>query len=365
MRMTPSPPLRAGKTDRLVVLDGLRGVAAFAVILDHVPSESLRALLPGRYLAVDFFLVLSGLVLARAYGTQLEKPGMAWSFIKARIIRLYPFYLVGLLFGLSVATLLAYLQWSEYGYSGIAVGLVFGLLFLPDPATMHTDAETLFPLNPPTWTVFMELVVNIIYATTIRFLRQNVLIVVLGILGVACAISIMSSEDLGPGWKWSHLETGLVRVLFTFLMGVCLQRVLHHAKAFTVPAWIAFALLIIIMAFPASEALRRPYDALTALVLMPALIFVSANARVSGFFSRLCIWLGAVSYGVYILHYPIYLGLNTIMVGLDIQVFGFATVALTALISAGTAQLVAKLFEKPVRQLLSRRFLPSKPATPR
>jgi hypothetical protein len=36
------------------------------------------------------------------------------------------------------------------------------------------------------------------------------------------------------------------------------------------------------------------------------------------------------------------------MVGLGIQVFGFATVALTALFSAGTAQLVAKLFEKPV-----------------
>ena len=359
--MTPSPPRRAGKTDRLVVLDGLRGVAAFAVILDHVPSESLRALLPGRYLAVDFFLVLSGLVLARAYGAQLDKPAMAWAFIKARMIRLYPFYFVGLLFGLSVATLLAYLQWSEYSYSGIAISLAFGLLFLPDPATMHTDAETLFPLNPPAWTVFMELVVNIVYATTIRFLRQNALILMLGILGVVCALSIMSSEDLGPGWKWSHLQTGLIRVLFTFLMGVCLQRVLHHAKAFTVPAWIAFVLLVMIMAFPASEPLRRPYDALTAIVLMPALIFVSANARVSGFFSRLCIWLGAVSYGVYILHYPIYLGLNTVMAGLNIQVFGFITVVLTALISAVTAQLVTTFFEEPVRKLLSRRFLPRIP----
>lgn len=358
--MTPSPPLRASKAERLVVLDGLRGVAAFAVILDHVPSESLRALLPGRYLAVDFFLVLSGLVLARAYGAQLEKPGMAWAFIRARIIRLYPFYFVGLLFGLSVTIMQVYLEWSHYGYSGIAISLAFGILFLPDPATMHTDAETLFPLNPPAWTVFMELVVNIIYATTTRFLRQNVLIIVLCILGVACTMAIMSTEDLGPGWKWSHLQTGLVRVLFTFLMGVCLQRVLHHAKGFTMPAWIAFVLLVMIMAFPASDSLRRPYDALTAIVLMPALIFVSANAQVSGLFSRLCIWLGAVSYGVYILHYPIYLGLNTIMVGLDIHAFGFVTVVLTALISAVIAQLVAIFFEKPVRLFLSRRFMPRK-----
>lgn len=348
----------------MVVLDGLRGIAAFAVILDHVPSETLRALLPGRYLAVDFFLVLSGLVLARAYGAQLAKPGMAWAFIKARIVRLYPFYFVGLLFGASVATLVAFLQWSDYGYSGIAFGLAFGLLFLPDPTTIHTDTKTLFPLNAPAWTVFMELVVNIIYAATIRFLRQNVLIVVLLVLGIACTIGIITTEDLGPGWTWSHLQTGLIRIMFTFLVGVCLQRVLHHAKAVTVPAWIAFALLIMIMALPATEALRRPYDALTAAILMPALIFVSANAQVSGFFSKFCAWLGAVSYGVYILHFPIYLGLNVIMAGLDTQVSGFVKVALTALTSAGVAQLVAIFFEKPVRKVLSRHFMPKKATSP-
>jgi peptidoglycan/LPS O-acetylase OafA/YrhL len=49
---------------RFVALDGLRGLAALAVITDHVPSILLQTLLPGRTLAVDFFFVLSGFVLA-------------------------------------------------------------------------------------------------------------------------------------------------------------------------------------------------------------------------------------------------------------------------------------------------------------
>jgi peptidoglycan/LPS O-acetylase OafA/YrhL len=356
--MSPSSPFSPGKTERLIVLDGLRGVAAFAVILDHVPSQTLVALLPGRYLAVDFFLVLSGVVLARAYGPMLEKPGMAGAFIKARLIRLYPFYFLGLMAGLSVASFLTFLEWGSYGFTHIAVSLAFGLLFLPDLTTIHSDENLLFPLNPPAWTLFMEFLANILYAISIRFLRPYALILLLCVLGIATTIGLLSSEDVGPGWKWNHFDTGLTRILFTFLMGVCIQRVLHLARACTVPAWAAFGLLILILAFPATDALRRPYDALTAIALMPALVFVSAYAQVSGNLARLCAWLGAVSYGVYVLHLPIYLGLNTLITGLDIQISGTAKVVLVALISAGSAHLLSAFVEKPVRAYLSDRFVP-------
>ena len=70
--------------DRFVLLDGLRGVAAFAVILDHVPGGWLGDLVPGRYLSVDFFFVLSGFVLAHAYGKRLEAGWSPWDFLQAR-----------------------------------------------------------------------------------------------------------------------------------------------------------------------------------------------------------------------------------------------------------------------------------------
>ena len=85
-------PRAAAGAERFALLDGLRGIAAFAVILDHTPPNFLGELIPGRYLAVDFFFVLSGFVLAHAYGRRLEGGWSVFSFMRARVIRLYPLY---------------------------------------------------------------------------------------------------------------------------------------------------------------------------------------------------------------------------------------------------------------------------------
>ncbi|MEY4784719.1 MAG: hypothetical protein RIR41_2654, partial [Pseudomonadota bacterium] len=109
----------APSRERFLLLDGLRGVAAFAVILDHVPGGWLGELIPGRYLAVDFFFVLSGFVLAHAYGRGLEAGGSALDFMKARVIRLYPMYLLGLAIALSLAVLGAAGGWIGPGWGDI------------------------------------------------------------------------------------------------------------------------------------------------------------------------------------------------------------------------------------------------------
>ena len=49
-----------------MVLDGMRGVAAAFVFVHHAgPLAAGRELLPRGYLAVDFFFMLSGFVMAR------------------------------------------------------------------------------------------------------------------------------------------------------------------------------------------------------------------------------------------------------------------------------------------------------------
>lgn len=58
--------------ERFAVLEGMRGLAALIVITDQVPTGLLGTLLPGRYLAVDFFFMMSGFVIARAYGERLQ-----------------------------------------------------------------------------------------------------------------------------------------------------------------------------------------------------------------------------------------------------------------------------------------------------
>ena len=76
-------------------LDGLRGIAALAVVTRHVPDHTFRELLPGSALAVDLFFVLSGFVLAHSYTERLRDEMGAMEFMRIRIIRLYPLYILG------------------------------------------------------------------------------------------------------------------------------------------------------------------------------------------------------------------------------------------------------------------------------
>lgn len=65
----------AVKPKHLAALDGLRGLAAFAVVYLHYCSKTgTTSVLPGAGLAVDFFFALSGYVLAHAYSFKLRDP---------------------------------------------------------------------------------------------------------------------------------------------------------------------------------------------------------------------------------------------------------------------------------------------------
>ncbi len=70
--------------DRFVSLDGLRGVAAIAVMLFHISLGYM----PGGYLAVDFFFCLSGFVIALACGKRFADGPSFRAFAKARSARL-------------------------------------------------------------------------------------------------------------------------------------------------------------------------------------------------------------------------------------------------------------------------------------
>src|SRR6218665_3646823 len=77
-------------------LDGLRGIAALAVALFHLPiAMSLYAspLIREAYVAVDFFFVLSGFVIAHAYTTRLNSADAVRDFVIRRVGRLWPLHI--------------------------------------------------------------------------------------------------------------------------------------------------------------------------------------------------------------------------------------------------------------------------------
>ncbi len=82
-------------------LDGLRGVAAIAVVVVHAPMLMGSIEAPSAGLAVDLFFVMSGFIIAHAYEGKLRDGMTAGHFIALRLARLYPLYLLGLVLGMA------------------------------------------------------------------------------------------------------------------------------------------------------------------------------------------------------------------------------------------------------------------------
>ncbi len=85
------------------ILDGLRGVASVLVIIFHVfetftGGNKFEQIINHGYLAVDFFFLLSGFVVAYAYDDRWGKLTQ-WDFYKRRLVRLQPMVVMGSLIG--------------------------------------------------------------------------------------------------------------------------------------------------------------------------------------------------------------------------------------------------------------------------
>ncbi len=294
------------RTKHFVVLDGMRGVAAFAVVALHMLDPLEFHYVPVHApLAVDFFFALSGFVIAHAYESRLQNELTFLEFAKIRLIRLYPLMFAGLFLGFVVLSIRAWVGHDiDFIFRGLAA-LVAGLLILPSPFLIRPGNEAAYPFNTPTWSLFDELVVNAAYALTVSKLSNAVLATI--IILCASVLIVMSSTPGGleGAENWSTLYRGLGKVFFSFGAGVALSR-LHAAgrlRDFTLPALLPISLLAIIL-FTPKTPFPTFYYLCSVLLIFPLLIAVGANARLSGALERFAILAGQLSYPVYIVHYP-------------------------------------------------------------
>ncbi|MDA4698732.1 acyltransferase, partial [Enterobacter hormaechei] len=82
------------------ILDGLRGIAAIMVAMLHIleifsGGYHTKLMINHGYLAVDFFFLLSGFVIAHAYDDRWNKMTIG-QFFKRRLIRLHPLIIAGM-----------------------------------------------------------------------------------------------------------------------------------------------------------------------------------------------------------------------------------------------------------------------------
>lgn len=341
--------------ERFTVLDGMRGLAALVVITDHVHSDLLTALLPGRYLAVDFFFVLSGFVLAHVYGQRLKSGRMSFAgFMRVRWIRLYPLYIAGALAGAVLALLYALKGWGEWPPSQVAASLLFALFLIPCPPPFSLWPNAPYPLNGPSWSLFFELFINVVFAVTARWLTPALCLVFMSVGAVLLVPTAFGFGQLDGGFAWSNFIAAFPRVTFGFFTGVWIYQTRLHDRVPALPVWGAYLALLAAFMIPAPEGWRPLVDLGATLILFPALVTLCANSFVRGAWMRVSATVGLLSYGVYVLHVPLWgwLRLSLERFGLDLP--GAADVAIAAVAALALAWGLHVAYDAPVRRLLAK-----------
>lgn len=341
--------------ERFVVLDGMRGLAALAVITDHVPS-AVSDMLPGKYLAVDFFFVLSGFVLAHVYGEKFRQGMPVLTFMRIRLIRLYPLYLAGAGLGAALALTHVATGWHDYTtFSQVAGAVAFAIFMIPCPPPL-TWWGSPYALNGPSWSLFFELFSNVIFGFFGARLTPKICLGLAAIGGVLLVPSALHFGRLDGGYAWENFLVGFPRVTFGFFVGAWIYQSRVFERAPVLPAWVAFAALLGVFMVPATGLYRALFDLIAVLLLFPALVTVSAGSQAQGTLMRLSATIGLLSYGVYILHVPLWGWIELASQWLQRDMLGLVNLAATALAALVAAAVLDVVYDKPARAWLTRRF---------
>ncbi|MDA6071498.1 acyltransferase [Flavobacterium sp. AC] len=355
------------------ILDGLRGVAAILVVAFHIlevfsGGDHTKQLINHGYLAVDFFFLLSGFVIAHAYDDRWNTMSLT-GFLKRRLIRLHPMIIVGMTLGavcfyFAAGAMFPAIEGTPFWK--LILVMVFGWFLIPVPGSLDIRGwSEMYPLNGPAWSLFFEYIANIFYALILRKVSNTIMWILVVIAAIALIhLAVFSPHgDIIGGWSldFEQLRIGFTRLAFPFLAGILLRRLFKSGNIKNAFLWSSL-LIVAIMSFPrvgGSEHLwwNGIYDSLTIIVLFPLVVYIGASGSIKSAVSkRLCSFLGDISYPIYITHFPILYVYYAWVSNNNIQLENSLGVALAVLIFCIIISYVfLKLYDIPVRKWLSKK----------
>ncbi|MET0573839.1 MAG: acyltransferase [Pedobacter agri] len=338
------------------ILDGLRGVAALAIVAFHfmeVVFEFSKNILGHGFLAVDFFFCLSGFVIAYAYDDRLEKMDIM-EFFKSRVIRLHPLVIFG-----SVLGLLTFLfdpfsgTAAQYSIGKITLLFLTSALLIPFP-TMEDRYFNNFGLNAPAWSLFWEYVANIFYAFVLYKLPKKYLIVLACTAAVILIGVAYNAGSLLGGWAGENFWEGGARIFYSFIAGLIIYRynwIIKNKLGF-----IGLSILLLLAFFIPYSSYNWLTESFVVVIYFPLLVSLGAGTVATQGLHKLCIFSGKISYPLYMTHYmAIWIFANYYNTykpeGLKLAlVISCGIIALVSL-----AYLTMILFDIPIRKYLSKK----------
>lgn len=324
-------------------LTGFRGLLAFWVLLYHVSAAGTMMNVPlGEHfssaflhfldlgaLGVDGFFLLSGFVLSYVYGQSLGT-GFSFAaskkFILLRLARIYPVHAF-IILSYAALKLAGIVFPVEYcGVPTETPDIVndischrFGLYEMLRHLTLLSawwGGWGSLSWNPLDWSVSAEWMAYLSFPLLIllvRHIRHGLLALMLAIASLGAQYLWMQHE----GYSLPNIPIGAFgaqRIYFEFIAGMLMHQ-FYRSPLYAKMPWHAIAYLVIGGFIAAYVLESHPF--VTALLFVPLILVL---AQPSGFVSqllstRLAVWLGHISFSLYMCHVFVMEVLGVITVG--------------------------------------------------
>jgi len=295
-----APPTRPASR-RFEALDSLRGICAVLVVMFHMPIASHWrdwGLVQHGYLFVDYFFVLSGFVIAHAYGGRLTAMRDAGRFMVRRLGRVWPLHV--LMLAAFIALEIARVIWpldsvTPFGRDRSVEAILTNLLLV-----QAWDLHPYLTWNGPAWTLSAEVACYLIFAGLVlvaphRFRGIGAVLALAGaVIVVACA----------PRWMNTTYDFAVPRAVYGFFLGCVLQGVWtriprlkgHAATGLEIAAVVAICVFIGWATGPVTVGV-------TVIFLGVVWVFAGEDGALSRVLDRpALVTLGRWSFSIYMIH---------------------------------------------------------------
>lgn len=312
---------------RYPLIDVLRGFAALIVVFYHVievgqwtdfPVSGMAMLPRIGWIGVDLFFVISGFVIGKIAMEGFAQGG-GWRpvYMDRRIRRIAPLYL---------ATLVSYVflvhpgvlrqGWETFAH------VVSHLLFLH-----NLSPSTYYSINGPSWSVALEMQFYVLVALVMPWIARTAWWKVLMVwTGLAIGWRFATTLVLSPGSSDPQLQMmaamQLPGVLDQFAFGICLAKLAMTGQLSYRPmrllGWALGALVLLTLAwltlwshgpywsFPSMVIFWRTLLSAGFAALLACIVMIPVTG---GWSTRPLRYLGEISYGIYLWHFPVLLTL--------------------------------------------------------
>lgn len=289
---------------RFDVLDSFRGLAAIFVVIFHIQiysSVEPNAFFKSSDIFVDFFFILSGFVITLNYEEKIKENLKFKRYVVLRFARLYPLHLFMLFVWLPFIVVKIFLYQKGYGNTDPYIHNNF-VSFLENLLLFQGGGW-----NYPSWSIGAEFYTYILYFILIFFIKKVNVILFNTLLIITVVVSFYLSQ--------MNLIVEYILPLYTFGLFVLgglifkLYRYTYHLFSIKSDILISILQLILIVLIYYSVSKSKEVEVfhyLTIIVFSISVYFFSVfddRGWISIFFKqKLFLYLGKISYSIYLVH---------------------------------------------------------------